>query len=331
MSLPSVEEYNCTELSASRLDQAFARGWFKIFTPRYLGGREETLMGGVTQLVEAARNFGSMGWCANLGSGAAFFAPSFERSAAAEVFGGERAVVAGSGQTAMAQGKRLSDGRYLIEGSWAFCTGAAHASHFTVSVDIPGEGVRSFAVPAVHVKIREHDQLFGLRGTSSHTIAIESVELDPRFAFDIGTIVTDFEYPLHRIPFLLFAQFCMVASLIGIARCFARVSYEVLGEERVAPSVARCEEVASDGLARVLQVAEKVWDNAVHGKIFSEELQREVAELVVAVRDSIMQNSLTLFQKGGMRMIDTRSGAHWAFRDLLTAGQHFLLDGGLKR
>jgi alkylation response protein AidB-like acyl-CoA dehydrogenase len=288
-------------------------------------------MGGVMQLVEAARSFGSMGWCANLGSGAAFFAPSFERSAATEIFGAERAVVAGSGQTAMARGKKLSDGRYLIEGSWAFCTGAAHATHFTVSVDVPGQGVRSFAVPAVHVKIREHDQLFGLRGTSSHTIAIEPVELGPRFAFDIGAVVTEFEYPLHKVPFLLFAQFCMVASLIGIARCFARVSLEVLGEERIAPFVERCEVTASDGLTRVLQVAEKVWDNAVHDRMFPDELQREVTGLVVAVRDSIMQNSLTLFQKGGMRMIDTRSVAHWAFRDLLTAGQHFLLDGGERR
>jgi alkylation response protein AidB-like acyl-CoA dehydrogenase len=332
MLLPSVEEYSCeeynrTELSSSRLEQAFTRGWFKIFTPRYLGGREETLMDGVSQLVEAARHFGSLGWCANLGSGAAFFAPSFDRKTATEIFGADKSVVAGSGQTSQARGEKLSDGRYLVQGTWGWCTGAAHATHFTVSVDIPNEGVRSFAVPAALVKVCEHDQLFGLQGTSSHTISIEPVELDARFAFDIGTIVTDFHYPLHRIPFMLFAQFCMAASFIGISRCFSQVSLQVLGEERSAPFASRCEEIACDGLNCLHQAADKVWRIALEGGVFPDPLQCEVTELIVRIRDAIMQTCLTLFQKGGMRMIDKRSVAHWAFRDVLTAGQHFILDG----
>ena len=327
MGIPGVEEYDHSELTSSRLEEAFEHGWFKIFTPRALGGRELTLLEGISELREAARRFGSLGWCANLGSGAAYFAPSFSLDVGREIYGQSRSVVAGSGQTSSASGRRLTSTRYIIDGKWAFCTGASHATFFTVSVDIPGEGIRSFAVPASKIEIFERDELFGLRGTSSHTISLAPYEVEERYAFDIGKVVTDYCYPLHSIPFIPFAQFCMAASMIGIFQCFCDVALHELGLERCAPSLARCESVVEGSSSRLGRLAEVFWEGASKYELPNESLRGELCQTVNEIRGAIMQQALALFHSGGMRMIDVRNPAHWAFRDLLTAGQHFLLDG----
>src|SRR5690606_22361265 len=141
-------------LTALQLDLIYANRWFYLLVPESLGGREMPLPGFARLMERLAYVDGSFAWNVNLGAGANMFAGFMDQEEAARIFKDPKACVAGSG--ARTGTARAVDQGFVIDGSWKYASGSAHATYFSLNAVLDGAGgeaFRSFLVPASGVKI----------------------------------------------------------------------------------------------------------------------------------------------------------------------------------
>ena len=121
---PRIDE--ARELPADVLDAMHANGMFRLLVPRSIGGAELDPATYI-QCVEAiAGGDASVAWCMNQGSGCSMSAGYLEPSAAREVFGGKRDVLAWGRGQARRRSAPTAAGASAAPG--AFASGSRHAT-----------------------------------------------------------------------------------------------------------------------------------------------------------------------------------------------------------
>lgn len=318
----TLADYTAQRLRSEWIDEIVTRRWFKVFLPTELGGLQCTLPEGLDLFIESATIHGGLGWVVNLGSGASYFAGSFEESGAREIFSPERAVVAGSGRVGVA---RQVEGGHLISGEWDKCSGAAHATAFTVNAQSNTDPACSFTLLPHQVAIRQESHLFGLHPTSSWTICTHEAFVPNSLRFRIGVLQGKFNYPLHQIPFELFARFCMGASFIGMGHCLTQQAAKEVAAVRIESEVAQLNDLLISGRDALMTFAEKAWEETIRTGAPSGETDRSVRSTLSKLRLQSVSAASALFVAAGIRLSDERKFSHWAYRDLMTACHHFLL------
>ncbi|AWK12594.1 acyl-CoA dehydrogenase family protein [Streptomyces spongiicola] len=170
--------------------EAFRRaGLYRILVPRRYGGYEFGVETFMRVVVALSRGCPSTGWMYCLGAAHAHaVAALFDERAQSEIFAcGDflcPATVAPSGT-----GRRTADGRWLIEGTWRYCSGSPYATHFlghTLVDDGDGE-VRPllFVAPReTFSRLDDWGAQLGLRGSGSHGLRIENGLIPDRFTLD---------------------------------------------------------------------------------------------------------------------------------------------------
>src|SRR5690554_6949111 len=141
----TLKEYQQLFLNEDKLKHCYDQKWFKIFVPKSYQGLELSMREGCKVLKEIAKLQGGLGWTVNLGAGANWFSGFFEGEVARNLFSTEGAVIAGSGFT---NGNWIeTEGAYEISGEWSKCTGANHASLFSLTANNEQKGPKTFVVP----------------------------------------------------------------------------------------------------------------------------------------------------------------------------------------
>ncbi|MEV0963580.1 acyl-CoA dehydrogenase family protein [Streptomyces sp. NPDC049910] len=170
--------------------EAFRRaGLYRILVPRRYGGYEFGVETFMRVVVALSRGCPSTGWMYCLGAAHAHaVAALFDERAQAEIFAcGDflcPATVAPSGT-----GRRTADGRWLVEGTWRYCSGSPYATHFLghTLVDDGDGDVRPllFVAPReTFSRLDDWGAQLGLRGSGSHGLRIENALIPDHFTLN---------------------------------------------------------------------------------------------------------------------------------------------------
>lgn len=320
-----LSDYREVELNHHWLSFAYEQNLFKLFLPKRYGGCELSLSEGLKAIMKTSELYASLGWCANLGSGASYFYKFMPHEVAQKVFSDKKAVIAGSGQST---GRAVLSGEgYMLSGEWDRCSGAAYATTFTVNAVFPDGKVHTILLDRSNVKIVGNWNVFGMKASSTWRIEAADVFIMPDRLFDIGLLKQQDDYAITSIPFDLFARFCMMASLIGSAGCLVN---QLKGEiDKNKSSAIDAANRLDDSLRKTkdsfLQLADRFWSIAQNEGVFNEQHDAHLTAAVSVFSRSVFDQSVDCFFKAGLTMSNENSLAHQAWRDVLIIAQHHSL------
>jgi hypothetical protein len=307
-------------LSKDLLDLAYQKQWFKLFVKKEFGGAEASLKDGMNAMFEAASKDGSLGWCVNLGSGASYFSGFLTKEAAQEFLSDEKSAFAGSGAIGRVTQR---DGRYTILGRWPRCSGAAHATAFTVNGKLENGSIRSYILRPDQVAITDSWTMMGLDNSSTYAIEAYDAQIQMHTSFEIGVLNKETAYSIHHVPFAPFARSCMIASIFGMVDCFLN---EIRNDADLNSIPALMDEVKKVNGSTERQF-ERFCAHAAELEGLTDSTEIELLSNQIATEISYAMlglnlNLMRLFRHGGLYLADLKTPANKAFRDLLVAGQH---------
>jgi 3-hydroxy-9,10-secoandrosta-1,3,5(10)-triene-9,17-dione monooxygenase len=201
------------------LHQEFRKaGFYRCIQPRRFGGYEFDLKTFFRLAIELARGDPSTGWCVILGAGHAFTLGSyFSEQAQADAFGPDGdfcapCVAAPSGTATPARGG------WVINGTWAYASGAPYATHFMPSVMMPAEKPGESrpglgVVPRSQWKMLDDwGAILGMRGSGSNSIRVEEAHVPESHVVPVDMLDADVSAGtpgsrLHRNP--MYAGRCL--------------------------------------------------------------------------------------------------------------------------
>jgi alkylation response protein AidB-like acyl-CoA dehydrogenase len=250
---PLIREYADEAERNRRLSQpvvaALAEaGFFRLYTPRTLGGLEVDPLTFYRVVEEIARIDGSTAWCVFIASTNPPFVKTLADQVAEEVFGRDPHVVtAGAG---FPYGKAvIRDGGYVVSGRWPYASGCQHSAWIFTFCNVfvgdqmrlteSGEPeVRAVFVPAKQVTILDTWEVSGLAGTGSHDIVLEQVFVPEEHTCQFGPGVTPpgkhFQSPLYRYPLYASVLGLLGAVALGIAQGAVDTCMELAQSKRPA-------------------------------------------------------------------------------------------------
>ena len=322
---PTLEDYQSKVLNESWVQLAYKHQWFKLFLPTRFGGAELSLPDGLQQIIHASSIHGSLGWCVNLGSGAAYFYRFLQADAAEKIFSDSKSVIAGSGQP---HGKAYkTEGGYLVTGGWDKCSGASYATAFTGNAVFEDGKVHSLVFLREQVKITDNWDLFAMKATASFRFEVENAFVPESFVFDIGEIKMDDSYAIAEMPFDIFARFSMIATLIGTVHCFVQ-HLETEFREKIRQFETDFENLKQkleSDQSSMLQLAQRYWTLAESRAGFNEHHLLNLKAGISSMSRSLYDACCDLFYKTGISLASENSLAHHAFKDVLMASQHNMM------
>ena len=321
----TLETYTTYRLKDTWIELLTQEKAFHLFVPKQFGGLELTMSQGILALMHVSKIHGSLGWVLNLGAGANYFSGCFEEDVAMELFQPTTTILAGSGG-ATGTAREINK-KYIINGKWDKCTGAAHASHFTFNAVHKDGRISSFVIPSEDVKTLDNWPIFGLKATSSFGLSIDNQIVKEKHRFIIGDIKNNQTYNVFQLDFDVFARMCMSASFIGIAECFL-AHYEqllALRKKNQSTTVTPLKKVLS-ATFNTLQSCAHLFDQFSElspqeresaERILLEELPSKHMEIFMLVQQ--------IYAEAGMVITQEDQLIHWAYRDVLTAIHHYML------
>lgn len=320
----TLDEYQQLYLNNDRLQKCYDEKWFKLFVPKAYAGLELSMTEGCEQLFNIAAIQGGLGWAVNLGAGANWFSGFFEDEIARELFSPETAVIAGSG---FASGEwQATDRSYQISGQWSKCTGANHASLFTVIANNVEHGPKTFVVPRASVTLSDDKwPIMGMRNSSSFDISLQQAEVPLGYDFQINSIKNNAHYSVFHLPFQSFARLCMSASFLGVSQCLINYCFHTLNKPLALELIDNTlKPLISASKNTLFETANQVEAQCLAGQ-YHEKDEQKMAELLGANNLQIFDAIQKLFLAGGLAFIEEDTLVHWAYRDVLTAVQHFMV------
>ena len=202
------------------VDALRATGINRMVLPSVLGGLETPTADVMKVLEKLSAVDGSTGWCTIIGAGSNIFAGYISEIGAREVFADPDITSA----TMFAPLGTLEDdgGRMLLTGRWPFVSNSLHAEWIGLVAKLRrGNDVepapRLVFVRAADVTIEDTWDVVGMRGTGSHHVTVDHLEVDPEHCcVFVGEAWPD--APLWRMPVFSIILPMLAAVPLGIAR-----------------------------------------------------------------------------------------------------------------
>ena len=325
------------------LDYIYEHKLFKQFVPKSLGGLMLPLPEALRAFEKASWIDGSFGWLVTIGSGGGFFSATLPSEQARELFGHDKAVVAGSGHPNGIA--RQVEGGYLVNGRWSTCSGATFASVFTANCRIAGDDgqvtkdspYRSFAFLPDQIEIIHDWNAFGMRATDSHSIAVQQAFVPAERTFDIMS-PPRFDDPIFRYPFMAFAQTSFGAVSLGIGRHFVEeaasfadsktAEWSESKPERLTALRARIESQShalASASSRFYAIVDETWPEFVQTGVLTTEQEGEIARLSQQAAKVALAAAHDIFPLLGMAALMEDHPLNRTWRDLHTVTQHSVL------
>ncbi|PKR80632.1 hypothetical protein CW751_09690 [Brumimicrobium salinarum] len=324
MSPFTIQEYQQFHLNTNRLEECYTEKWFKMFVPKTYNGLQLSMEEGCRKLLKIAEIQGGLGWTVNLGAGANWFAGFFDDEVANKLFSPEKAVIAGSG-TVNGSWEDVKKG-FEITGQWSKCTGAAHATLFSITAKNSDEEPKTFVVPREQVMLsKEKWPIMGMRNSSSFGISLQKATVPIGYDFKMNEVKNHLDYGVFHIPFQSFARLCMSASFLGVVLCLMRHCLRENSKSKVTSIIKNeLEPLIRSTANRLYQLAERTENRSKQNQLLEQDamqIKTELGKAHLAIFDVVQ----SLFLAGGLSFIEEDQIIHWAYRDVLTAVQHFMV------
>jgi 3-hydroxy-9,10-secoandrosta-1,3,5(10)-triene-9,17-dione monooxygenase len=212
------------EATISDLDEV---GFFKLLQPEQWGG----LQSDPTVFYEAVRRLasacGSTGWVAGILGVHNWHLAHFDQQAQEDVWSADPAIRISSSYAPMGAGV-VTDGGYLVSGSWHWSSGCDHASWTFVGGPVIKDGrpvdFGSFLVPLGDYRIEDDWHVVGLKGTGSNTLVMKDVFV-PRHRFTSFKAMSDLASPglqtntapVYKMPWGTIHPTTISTPIVGMA------------------------------------------------------------------------------------------------------------------
>lgn len=225
------------QLSDAQLELCFKEKWFKALVPKCYGGLEWS----VPEIVGFEESIGwadgSTGWVFTLCSGAGWFGGFLEENFAKKIFSQEKSCLAGSG-AATGIAEIQNDGTYLVNGKWAFASGAQHASVFTANCQLFENGkpilenekpkILSFCFLKEEVTIMDTWTEIGLVASAGHSFEVKKLAVSAERTFYLEDSGRKIDAPLYQFPFIQLAAATLGANFSGMCIHFMELFSELI-------------------------------------------------------------------------------------------------------
>lgn len=249
---------------SERLHRLFTEaGFYRVLQPRRYGGYEFGLDTYFRLITELSHGDPSTGWAVCLASDHAFHIASFfSERAQEEIFGPDGHFCAPHRAAPTGTAERVPGG-YRVTGTWDYCSGITHGTHFIATAMGQAPGTDGSPVPLACVLPRGHYTVLddwgggatlGLQGTGSNSVRVDGAFVPEHLVqpYDWTTFAMPPEgtpgYRLHGNPLYLGRSMTiyfggLAAPVIGAARAALDEYEHILRTRRTAlpPPMRRCE------------------------------------------------------------------------------------------
>lgn len=328
-------------------------GFYGMLRPRRFGGLEVGVPAFYVVVAEVARGCPSTAWGLCLASGHALQIGSFYSAQAQEeifVPGGYFAS-AGSGNSRDAK-VEPAEGGYRISGTWHYCSGSPHSSHFMGNAPFPPRAAgdepstMQFVVERKDFEVLDDwGGIVGMRGSGSNSVRIASAFVPERHTspirtwFDtsagptVGSLLHD--NAVYAGAYAGFAEGEIAAVAVGLGRAALDEYQQIMMTSNVPRSpVRRADHVdfqrtfgealgyvdaAEAILVRGGQLFEDYCEDSVTGsEPFTEERAVRLTGMYYLAEDMVWQATEGLLRAAGSRSSASDSRLLRYFRDILT-------------
>jgi len=308
---------------------------FKLFLPETLGGRGMSLQETLTVIQRCAYINGTLGWLVQIGNGGNYFAGYFDEKTSHELFSPANAVLAGSG--AVTGTASPVEGGYKVSGRWKYASGSAHASFFTISCKVEGsDQCISCALMPEQVNVIDDWKSIGMRFSTTNTFTAENQFVPHNHVFGLTEQKCLNDFSIFSFPFLSFAQAFFLSVQYGLlSRILHEASADVVkNEERWkvqhADRITAIRKSILSGMQMQITFAREL-NTLVDliGKSAGDEQNKLVTELDSKAKTqntAILHEAQGLFALMGMEVLYETHPINIAYRDMITCGQHSLLN-----
>jgi len=340
------------ELSPAVLDALYEADFFRLLTPRGIGGGA-TPLPIFAEITEAlARGDASTAWCICQGNVSAMSSATYlEPEVARRLFGDRRSALAWGARHGRARAVPVAGG-YRVTGAWDFASGSRHATLLGAHVPVvladgtlrPGpDGKpedRTVLFPKSAARIIDDWHSLGLRGTGSDTY--EVVDL---FVPDSHAIARDRpEERRDHGPLTAFtSHLCYASGFSGVALGIARAMLDTFLELARGKAARAGLTIMRDNHAVQLQVGQlearlraarmyllgtvrEAWEEAVATGALTMDTRMALRLATTHVIGEATEVSVACYRAAGTTAVLESNPFERRFRDAMCASQH--LQGG---
>lgn len=308
---------------------------FKLFLPESFGGLGFSMQETLNVIQRCAYINGTLGWLVQIGNGGNYFAAYVDEKTSHELFSPANAVLAGSG--AITGTAIPVEGGYNVSGKWKYASGSAYASFFTISAKVEGsDKTISCALIPEQVNVIDDWKSIGMRFSTTNSFTVENQFVPVNRVFWLTEKKCLKDVSIFSFPFLAYAQAFFLSVQYGL---LSRILHEA--SVAVKQNEARWKEqfperakmIANSilfGMQMQINFANEL-TAAVEGieKSSGEERDKLVAELDAKAKTqnaAILHQAQGIFGLLGMEVLYETHPINNAYRDMMTCGQHSLLN-----
>jgi len=340
----AAEAEKLAMLHPDQLKLVYEQGWFKFLVPKVYSGLQLPLPDMVRLEESLAWANGSLGWVVTLCSGAGWFGGFLSADIAPELLNNPALCLAGSG--ASTGTATVTDGGYIINGTWKYASGAHHATHITANciikngdesvLDTAGnELVLPFIFDKKDVEVFPAWKYIGMMATGSDAYKVSNLFVKTDRSFKIDPEYAVINEPLYKYPFLQLAEATLAANISGIAVHFLDLCGPLFDEKQLGKRQPGTHRDATKQLldeltinlnetrAEFYQAVDASWQSGLTGAAgYLTNVSDTSRKLAKTARECVDR----LYPYCGLQAANPDTEISQVWRDLHTASQHSLLN-----
>lgn len=344
---------------AGRLDPGLATalaraGAFAMLVPTELGGGQVPVADALRTIEWVARRSGSAGWCVMIGATTGVLSAWLPREGAEEIYGADPHVVTGGAYAPSGLAEALGGGLLRVSGRWEWGSGSQHCDWLLGGarvVDPAGEPVLDAAglpsmrlcfAPAAQVTVIDHWDVLGMRGTGSHDLLMEAVEVPERHTVSLVTDRPWVDAPLYRFPPFGLLALGIAAVSLGVGRAALDAVAELMGSKVPTGSrrpladrgaargeLARAEATVRAARAFLFDEVDRAWVAAEAGDPVELGTRAGLRLAATHTAEAVADACTRLHRLAGGTAVRHGHVVERCFRDAHTATQHVLVNARL--
>ena len=210
------------QVSAEVVEALKDCGYMRAVLPKQWGGLETHPNEFFKASVKIAEQDMSTAWIAGIIAVHAYQLALMESEAAADVYSEGPNTLISSSYNPVGGRVQTCDGGFMLSGRWGWSSGSAHCTWVLLGAIVPGEGYRTFLVPRSDYEIEDTWFVYGLQGTGSNDIVIDSPVFVPDHRthkqMDGFNCLHQQENPLYSIPWAQMFIRVVTTPAIGAAK-----------------------------------------------------------------------------------------------------------------
>lgn len=348
--------------AAGRLDPALAvalarAGAFSLLVPRELGGSQSDVADALSVIEWVAERSGSAGWCVMIGATTGVLSAWLPAEGAEEIYGADPCVITGGAYapTGRAVPAELDDGDgFRVSGRWEWGSGSQHCSWLlggAMVVDGQGELItddlglptmRLCYAPADRVEIVGNWDVLGMRGTGSHDLVMDGVEVPARRTVSLLTDRPRVDAPLYRFPPFGLLALGIAAVSLGVGRAAVEAVRELtvskvpMGSSRtlgtratVRAELARCEAQLRAARAFLFDEVDRAGAAAASGHDIDLDVRAGLRLAATHTAETVADLTARLHRLAGGTGVREGQVIERCFRDAHVATAHVLVNARL--